>query len=397
MQPQKALSPAKIKAFSEPGMYSDGSCLYLVVDESGARRWVLRIVIHGKRCDLGLGGLSWVSLAEAREEAARLRKIARKGGDPLAERRMERRIVPTFEEAARAYHESIAPTFRNPKHRMQWINTLEHYAFPVFGSHSIDSIDSANILAALSPIWTEKPETARRVGQRMKSVFDWAKVKGYRISVNPVEGVSKVLPRHKTSMEHHAALHYAQVPDFIEALRKANAAIAVKLAFEFLILTATRTSEVLFAKWNEIDSDGKKWTIPAERMKARVEHQVPLSPRCLELLKAAKEISTGGDYIFSGRSPSRPLSTMAFEMALRRMERDDCTPHGFRSSFRDWAEEKTNTQHSVVEAALAHKIENKVERAYLRTDLFDKRGRLMDAWAAFATAKPREKIVRIRA
>jgi integrase len=392
--PEKALTAVKIRN-AQPGRHADGNGLYLVVDDSGAKRWVLRTVVRGKRCDIGLGGFSLVSLAEAREEAARLRKIARKHGDPLAERRKARRSVPTFEEAARRVHESLSASFRNAKHAAQWISTLAAYVFPVFGSRSVDSIESADVLAALTPVWNSKPETARRVRQRMKTVFDWAKASGYRSGDNPVEGVSKVLPKHNGKKVHHPALPYAQVPEFLIAMRDCAAGVSAKLAFEYMILTATRTSEVLLAEWNEIDVDAKTWTIPAERMKAKVEHRVPLSPRCLEILRAAREITDGGKYVFPGRL-HKPLSNMVFEMTLRdRMNRDDITPHGFRSSFRDWAEEKTNTQRSVVEAALSHKVPDKVEAAYLRTTLFDKRRRLMDAWATYATTAPKQKVVSI--
>jgi len=379
-------------------MYSDGNCLYLVVDESGAKRWVLRTVINGKRRDLGLGGLSWVSLAEAREEAARLRKIARKGGDPVAERRRERTVIPTFEAVAREVHASHAATFRNAKHAAQWITTLETYVFPTMGQHQVDKVEPKEILSVLSPIWIEKPETARRVKQRMKTIFDYAKAKGWRSSDNPVEGISKVLPKHNGKTKgHFAALPYAQVPEFIRALRDFKVYISIKLAFQFLILTASRTSEVILAKWAEVDLEAKTWTVPAERMKGNVAHRVPLSARCIEILKAAKEISDGGEYIFPGRKHGKPLSNMSFLMTLRRMGKSDITAHGFRSSFRDWAEEKTNTQRSVVEAALAHQVENKVEAAYLRTTLFEKRRRLMNSWAAFAAVQPAEKVVKIRA
>lgn len=372
--------------------------MYLVVDESGAKRWILRTVINGRRHDLGLGGLSWVSLAEAREEAARLRKIARCGGDPLAERRKERTVTPTFEEVAREDHQSLAASFRNPKHAAQWVTTLETYAFPTMGKMPVDKIEPKEILAALSPIWIKKPETARRVKQRMKTVFDYAKAKGWRSSGNPVEGISMVLPKHNSkTKEHFSALPYGEVPDFVQALRISKGYVSVKLAFEYLILTAARTSEVLLAKWNEIDIDSKTWTVPADRMKAHVEHRVPLSERCIEILQAAREISIGGDFIFPGRKHGKPLSNMAFLKTLRDMKRGDITAHGFRSSFRDWAAEKTNTQRNVVEAALAHQVENKVEAAYFRTDLFDKRRDLMRSWEKFVTAKPSPKVVKIHA
>ncbi len=316
--PEKALSAVKIKN-AKPGRHADGNGLYLVVDDSGAKRWLLRTVIRGKRCDVGLGGQSIVSLADAREEAARLRLIARKGGDPLAERRAERRVVPIFEQAAREVHEAHAQTFKNKKHASQWINTLEDYVFPAFGSRQVSDIESKDVLEVLSPIWIEKPETARRVRQRVKTVFDYAKAKGWRSGDNPVEGVSKVLPKQKEKMKHFAALPYAKVPEFIAALAGANISMSIKLAFEFLILTAARTSEVLLAKREEIDVENKTWVVPAERMKAKMEHRVPLSARCMEILETANSTFADSVYLFPGRSPSQPLSNMSFLMAIRRM------------------------------------------------------------------------------
>ena len=390
----KALTAVMVRN-AGPGKYADGGGLYLRVDDDGRRGWVLRIVIKGKRREIGLGPVKTVSLAEARQEAARLRQIARKGRDPLAERRREREIMPTFEEAARKVHESLLPTFRNKKHGQQWINTLRDYAFPAFGSRPVDQIESADVLTALSPIWTEKPETARRVKQRMKTVFAWAKVSGFRAGDNPAEAVALALPKHATKKKHFTALPYAQVPAFLAALGESSSGFLPKIAFEYLILTAARTSEVLLARWNEIDLDAATWTVPAERMKAKVEHRVPLPGRCLEILTAARQVSGAGELVFPGRNPQRPLSGMVFEMILRRMGRNDITPHGFRSSFRDWAEERTSFKGSVIEAALAHTVRDKVEAAYRRGDLFDQRRRLMDAWAAFATAVLSAKVVRI--
>jgi integrase len=384
--PEKALSAVKIRN-AKPGRYADGNGLYLIVDDSGAKRWMLRTVIRGKRCDVGLGGLSLVSLAEGREEAVRLRKIARKGGDPLAERRRERRIVPTFEEVAREVHKAHSATFRNPKHAAQWITTLEIYAFPTFGVRHVSEVESKDILEVLLPIWNEKPETSRRVRQRIKTVFDYAKAKGWRSGDNPVEGVIEVLPKHNEKREHFAALPYAQVPNFITALAESNVNTSIKIAFQFLILTASRTSEVLLARWSEIEIENKIWIVPAHRMKAKEEHRVPLPAKCLEFIIAAKKISDGGEYIFPGRSPHQPLSNMSFLMVLRRMGRSNITAHGFRSSFRDWAEEKTNFANSVIEASLAHAVKNKVEAAYLRTTLLNKRRELMRAWAKFVMAK----------
>jgi integrase len=270
------------------------------------------------------------------------------------------------------------------------------YAFPIFGSRPVDQIQGPDILNALSAIWTSKPETARRVKQRIRTVFDWCKVNAFCLN-NPIEGITKALPKHNGKQTHMPALPYAEVPTFLEKLRDANTTTAIKLGFEFLILTASRTSEVILAKWHEIDFDAKTWTVAADRMKAKEEHRVPLPARCLEILGAAKKIADGGEYIFPGRSSHQPLSNMAFLMALERMGYGNITAHGFRSSFRDWAEEKTHTQNSVIEASLAHTVKSKVEAAYLRTDLFDKRRDLMRAWVAFATAKPFPKVVKIHA
>jgi len=410
--PEKVLSATRVRALTTPGRYVDGNGLYLVVEPSGAKRWLLRTVIRGKRCDVGLGGLSVVSLAQARDEAARLRRIARTHGDPLAERRNERRVVPTFEEAARRVHESHAEAFRNAKHKQQWINTLTEYVFPVFGDRRVDHVQSGDVLKALSAIWLTKPETARRVRQRIKAVFDWAKASGYRAGDNPVEGVAKVLPKQRDTVEHHASLPYHQVSDFVQALWASDAGKSTKLAFELLILTATRTSEVLRAQWAEFDLDAKTWTIPGERMKAGRAFRIPLSPRCVEILEAAKilaaategktrmnaEDSTGApaaSYVFPGQSSGCPLSNTVFLMLMRRMERA-YTGHGFRASFRNWASERTNFPREVCEMALAHTLQDKTEAAYNRTDLFDKRRKLMDAWAAFVTA-PAAKVVRMRA
>ena len=388
--PEKALSSVKIKSLSKSGRYTDGNGLYLIVDPSGAKRWVLRTVVKGKRTDIGLGSISLVSLAEAREEAAKLRKIARADGDPLAERRAARRAVPSFEAAANTVHEAHKPSWKNPKHADQWINTLSEYIFPVFGHKSIDQIDSADILKAMNPIWLAKAETAKRVLQRIRAVLDWAKASGFRSGDNPVDGVSRVLPRQKDARTHHAALPYAEVPGFIQKLRVLDAIVAGRLGFEFTILTAARTSEVLNAAWTEIDIENAIWTIPAARMKAKREHRVPLSSRCLAILKEARKLSANSAFVFPGRSADKPLSNMVFLMALRRMKLD-ITAHGFRSSFRDWAAEQTHFPQAVCEAALAHSVKDKTEAAYNRTDLFKKRRDLMTAWAKYCTTTKRKK------
>jgi integrase len=264
---------------------------------------------------------------------------------------------------------------------------LKADVFPVFGKRPVNTIDAGDVLKALSPIWTTKPETARRLKQRIKVVLDWAKASGFRSGDNPVDGITKVLPKMRALPSHHAALPYAQVPAFIQALRSSDASESVKLAFEFLILTAARTSEVIGARWEEIDKDAKTWTIPASRIKAGREHRVPLSDRCIELMEEAEKKRDAGAFVFVGKSPERSLSNMAFLMLLRRMGRDDITAHGFRSAFRDWAAERTNMPRAVCEAALAHVVKNKAEAAYFRSDLLEQRRSLMTTWSRFATTQ----------
>lgn len=390
--PERQLTAVTVRNTTTPGRYGDGNGLYLFIDSSGAKRWVLRTVVAGRRRDIGIGSVQLVALAEAREQAVRLRRMARTGGDPLAERRRERMRVLTFKEAAQRVHEAHAAAFRNHKHKAQWLSSLKTHVFPVFGSRSVSDIDTADVLKALSPIWTTKPETARRVMQRIKVVLDWAKASGYRSGDNPADGITTVLPRVRPVGAHHAALAFKQVPAFLHALREVKAYESVKLAFEFLILTAARTSEVVGARWEEIDLASKTWTVPASRIKAGREHRVPLSARCLEILAAAREIADGGPYVFPGRSERMPLSNMVFLMLLRRLECEGVTAHGFRSAFRDWAAERTSFPRAVCEAALAHVVRDKTEAAYFRSDLFDQRRKLMDGWSRFATTQPAKVI-----
>ena len=388
--PLNVLTAVRVRSLKKPGRYADGNGLYLVVDPSCAKRWMLRTVVRGRRRDIGLGGLRLVSLAEAREQAARLRRIARQGGDPLAERRQ--RKVPTWEEAAREVHRSRAETFRSTKHAAQWIGSLERHVFPVFGSLRLDQIESGDVLKALSPIWLSKPETARRVRQRIRTVMDWAKAKNFRSGENPVEGTIEALPRNRRRGDgnHFPSMPYPQVPGFIRELRDAGGSMVIRLALEFLILTATRTSEVLLAQWDEVDLETRTWTIPAKRMKAERVHRVPLAPRCVETLEQLRQWSDGGPYVFPSRRAGRPLSFRVFYVVLQRMKRTDCTAHGFRSSFRVWSAECTPYSRAVCEAALAHTLKDRVEAAYRRTDLFERRRRLMEQWAEFLSGESRE-------
>jgi integrase len=393
--PSNALTAATVRNLASPGRYADGNGLYLVVDPNGAKRWTLRTVVHGRRRDIGLGGLALVSLADARDKAITLRGLARSGGDPLALRRSQNRQVPTFARAANQVHEAHEGSWRNAKHRAQWLSTLTRYAVPVIGELRVDRIETPDLLRVLAPIWLTKPETARRVLQRIRTVFDWAKAAGHRASENPALGVSQGLPRQPKRNGHHAALPYEAVPEFVRSLRESPFGASTKLAFEFLVLTASRTSEVTNAEWSEVDLKTAIWTVPGARMKAGKEHRVPLSQRACEILREARKLDPEGSFLFCGQRSGQPLSNMAFLMAIRRLELP-VTAHGFRSSFRDWAAERTNFPREVCEQALAHTLASKVEAAYRRSDLFDKRRKLMERWSGFV-GKVSADVVPLRA
>lgn len=382
-QPNKALSTLRINSISKAGRYGDGNGLYLIVDPSGSKRWVLRTVVHGRRRDIGLGGFRLVTLAEARAKAVEYRKLARDGGNPLHARRAANARLPTFAEAARLAFAQHRHAWKNEKHAGQWLSTLETYVFPTIGEIRIDHLSTPEILKVLSPIWLTKPETARRVKQRIGTVLDWAKAAGHCDGENPASAVSKGLPKQPDRKQHFKALPFTKVPHFIVGLRGENANPVSRLAFEFLILTATRTNETLNAKWHEFDFDGGVWTIPGERMKAGRPHRVPLAARCIEILKEVELFGSEAEYVFPGRHDS-PMSNMIFLMILRRMK-VPVTAHGFRSAFRDWAAECTNFSREVCEMALAHTIKNKAEAAYRRGDLLDRRRALMGEWAEYIT------------
>ncbi len=374
-----------VRNLKEPGRYADGNGLYLVVDRSGARRWILRTVVQGHRRDLGLGGVSLVGLAEARSKAAELRLVARSGGDPLANRRRAQ-AVPTFAEAAELVHAERKPGWRNPKHADQWINTLRQYANPVIGTFRVNAVGTPDIMRILTPIWLTKAETARRLRQRIGVVMEWAKAHGYRGGDNPVSGVANGLPKQSGMADHHAAMPFAEVPQFLAMLRSSTEQGEItRLALQFLILTAARTGEVLGARRAELDLASATWTVPADRMKAKRVHRVPLSNRAVEIVARANELAGESPFLFPGRTPDVHLSNMALAMTLRRMKIVDATVHGFRSSFRDWAAEATTYPREIAEMALAHTIESKVEAAYRRGDLFNKRAAMMEDWSEFGT------------
>jgi integrase len=384
--PEKRFSATAVRNLP-PGRHADGNGLYLEVDESGARRWMLRTVVHGRRRCIGLGGASLVTLAEAREKARELRKVAREGGDPIAARDKGKRRSVTFAEAARQVHaEQIVGVGKNGKHVDQWISTLEAYAFPVVGTKAVHTIDQADVLRILAPIWTEKPETARRVRQRIRTVLDWARTAGHRDGVNPVDGVESGLARQRRRVQHHEALPWAELPVLMPRIAAAGGMGA--LALRFAILTAARSGEVRGAGQTEFDIEARTWTIPAGRMKMEREHRVPLSAAAVAVLKEALALGAANDeeLVFPSARRGKPLSDMTLAAVLKRLD-VPVTVHGFRSTFRDWAEERTGFTREVKEAALAHVVGDKAEAAYRRTDLFDKRRKLMDAWATFATAE----------
>ena len=426
------LTVAGIKA-AKPGRSGDGNGLYLLVRPTGARFWLFRSTPKGATMrEMGLGSVALaddkagVTLAKARLRAAELRNMLRDGIDPIdAERAKEQAAAEaakasapmSFRGAAEAMLASREAEWSNPKHRQQWHNTLKTYVYPAIGDLAVAAVETADVLRTLNPIWAAKPETASRVKMRILTVLRYARAAGERATGTSAadmdEALRTLLPKvaalkRAAGYGHHAALPWAEVPAFMSALRRREATAA--RALEFLILTATRTSEALGARWREIDMAGRTWTIPAERMKARREHRVPLSDAAVAILTAMQGQAKGpGSPVFPGDKDDAPLSQMALLMLLRRMNPatkgedgtathpwqdartgDPITAHGFRSAFRDWTEEATSTPHAVAEAALAHTIGDKVEAAYRRGDLLQKRAALMQSWADYCGKAPAE-------
>ncbi len=426
--PRKAagIEPVMVKKLA-PGRYGDGGGLFLLVrspsakhaaagEKAGGRFWLFRYLIAGKMREMGLGtadGKGAVSLKDARAKAAALLALVKSGIDPLAKREADAAAekavaqqaqvrAKTFSDTANAYIAAHEKSWRNEKHRWQWRQTLEKLAFPHMGNLPVAEVETAHVMNALEPIWYTKPETASRLRGRIEVVLDYAKARGWRSGENCARWrghISSMLPsRAKVQqVEHHAALPWHEIGGFMASLR-AEGGLAAR-ALELAILTGGRTSEVLEAPWGEINLDAAIWTIPPERMKAKREHRVPLSEPALALLRALLVLrdEKQGDWVFPGERIGRPLSNMAMAMLLRRMDRKDITVHGFRSTFRDWAAESTNYAREVAEAALAHTLGDKVEAAYRRGDLMDKRRRLMADWAVFcARTEPMGEVIPMR-
>ena len=381
-----ALSATRVKALKEPGRYSDGGGLHLYISKAGRKSWVLRITIDGRRRDIGLGAFPSVSLAKAREKAADNRAAIAEGRDPLAEKRAP--TMPTFREAACTVHEVNKPRWRNPKHIASWMQTLERHAMPTLGNMPIERIGRAEVLRVLTPIWTARPETARRVRQRMRTVFRWAMAHGF-METNPAgEVIDGALPSMHKVKSHFRALPYREVGSALETVETSQASVSAKLCFRFLVLTAARSGEARGATWDETALQDHVWRIPPERMKAGVEHRVPLSGQAIELLGQASAIRDDSGLVFpSPLKPGSPMSDMTLTKVLRSTGlAERATVHGFRSSFKNWALEQTDTPWAVSEAALAHVLGNSTEQAYARSDLFERRRALMQQWADYLTS-----------
>lgn len=397
------LTAVQVAKKRTPGRYLDGGGLYLQVGPTGGKSWLFRFTLHGRAREMGLGSVSAFTLADARIRAAKCRQQLTDRIDPLdardaehAARALEANGTRTFDECAAAYIESHRAGWKNPKHIEQWQNTLDTYCGPTFGKLPVQSVNTALVIKVLEPIWTTKNETARRLRGRIERILDWAKTRGYVAADNPARWRGHLdnllpAPRSVQKVEHHAALPFQQISAFTRQLRAQEGTAA--RALEFAILTAARTGEVIGARWDEFDLRAKVWTVPGERMKSKREHRVPLSDPAARVIRA---LPREGEYVFAGGQPDRPLSNMAMLALLQRMNRDDVTVHGFRSSFRDWAAEVSSFPREVAEAALAHVLSNKTEAAYRRGDLFEKRRRLMQGWADWCERARSASVTSIR-
>lgn len=385
----KTLSSAQIKSIKEPGRYRAGVGLYLVVKPSGSKSWIQRIVIYGKRHDVGLGGYPDVSLAQAREQAAQNRIDIADGGNPVVERR--RATTPTLREAAERVHLTLIPTWKSDQHAIRWMRTLRKDVFPKLGDIPIDQVTKSDLLNILEPIWHTKAETARRIRQRLKVIFRWAMAHDYLTSNPAGEQLDGGLPNNTKSKKPHRALPYQEVPEAWERISRV-ASPAARLCLKWTILTATRSGEARGARWSEIDFEARTWTVPGERMKGGKPHRVPLSTTALNVLEEARTLRDDSGLVFPSRhNRGQPQSDMTLMMLLRRLGlAERTTVHGFRSSFRVWSLEQTNTPWEVAEAALAHELGSPVARAYARSDLLDRRRPLMENWAGFLTESEKE-------
>jgi integrase len=389
------LNALTVSRARKPGYWGDGGGLYLQVTGIKAKSWIYRFMLAGRRREMGLGPYPAVSLADARAKAARARSLVKQGRDPIDVRDSERGQSLTFDEAAKQFIESNEKAWRAAAHRAQWRISLATYASPVIGSMLVRDVGLTQLKAILEPLWYEKPETAFRLRGRIERVLDWATVNGHRSGENPARWrghLDKVLP---ALSQVHKVKHFAAVPiDEVGAIyhRLRNSKAMSALALRFIILTASRAGEVAGMKWHEIDLGGRLWTLPSERAKTRKAHRVPLSDEAIGIVESARKIATG-EFVFPGWANGRPLALKSFRRRLKAAGGGSATVHGFRSTFRDWTSERTNYPRDVAEMALAHVIENKVEAAYRRGDLFERRKMMMEDWANFVSLPPSDKIV----
>ncbi len=390
------LTATGIRSLKTPGMHGDGGGLYFKISRTGTRSWIQRVTVAGRRRDLGLGRFPDVGLAQAREAAVHNRSLIAAGVDPLVEKR--KAATPTFREAAERTFEANKPRWRNGKHTISWWQSLEKHAFPIIGDMPVDQIDEEQVLHILTPIWGVRMETARRVRQRIRTVLKWAmahKFVRHNVAGETIDGALPPMPRVKN---HLRALPYSQVSMLLQTVRDSRASLAAKWCLEFLILTAARSGEARGARWSEMDMDAATWTVPAERMKANVEHRVPLSPRATAILAEANSIRDGSDLVFpSPLRPGKPMSDMTLTKLLRDLGfADRTTVHGFRSSFRDWAAECTSAPHAVMELSLAHAVGSAVEAAYARSMLIKKRRALMMQWTTYLESGEERVVTLVR-
>ena len=379
------LTVAKVKSLSKPGLHGDGGTLYLAVAPGGSTSWIQRVTVDGARRDIGLGGFPLVSLAEARDKAFENRRLARRGGNPLADKRKAQ--APTFREAAVRTYEANRARWRHAKTATNWTGSMAKYAYPIFGVRRVDQIGREDVLRVLTPLWTRKPEMARKLRQRIRAVLAWAQAHGYIEHNFAGEAINGALPSMPAVKAHFRALPFQDVAAALDTVESSGASLAAKLAFRWVVLTACRSGEARGATWSEIDEDARLWVIPGSRMKGGAEHRQPLSDGALAVLDQARVLRDESDLIFpSPMKRGRPLSDMSLTKLLRDTGlADRATVHGFRTCFRTWASEKTSADHAVMELSLAHAVGSQVERAYARSDLLAKRRRLMDQWAAFVT------------
>jgi integrase len=372
------LSATGVRAATRPGLLGDGDGLFLVVGKTGSKSWIVRVQKHGRRRDIGVGSASKVPLGKARERARQIREWVEDGLDPVFEKRKAAGI-PTFKEASKKVVDLHRKTWRNEKHEAQWLRTLEMFAWPTLADIRVSEITGPMVRNVLAEIWLTKPETARRVRQRIGAVLDWAYASGYRETEAPMRSITKGLPRQpKKGDSHFAAMPYGEIAAFMIRLKERES--FSRLALQFAILTAARSGEVRGAAWDEVDLDAALWTIPPDRMKAKREHVVPVSEPALRILRRCRQLRSANEpLIFPGSGPKQPMSDMTLTKLMRELK-VPFTVHGFRSSFRDWASEETDVQGEVAEAALAHMVRDKTEAAYRRGSLLEKRRCLMEAW-----------------